>query len=76
MHYLPLHQKELLESDEYCHLVVVNSNGEFAAYCECSICRAEWQITNQRMGWIDYVETRPEQKRQGLGRAALLAGLS
>ena len=28
----PLHQKELHESDEYCHFVVVNPGGEFAAY--------------------------------------------
>lgn len=71
----PAHQRELLASDEYCHLVVVNPGGEFMAYCECSICRAEWKITNYRIGWVDYVETRAEQQKQGFGRAALLAGL-
>jgi ribosomal protein S18 acetylase RimI-like enzyme len=71
----PLHQRELIESDEYCHLVVVNPSDEFVAYCECSICRAEWERTNQRIGWIDYIETRPDQQKKGLGRAALLAGL-
>jgi ribosomal protein S18 acetylase RimI-like enzyme len=71
----PLHQKELIESDEYSHFVIVNSGGEFVAYCECSICRSEWERTNQRIGWIDYVETQPEQQKKGLGRAALSAGL-
>ncbi len=69
------HQRELLASDEYEHLVVVGPDGAFAAYCECSICRDEWARSGQRVGWIDYVETRPEQQRRGLGRAALLAGL-
>ena len=69
-----LHQKELIESDEYYHLVVVNSD-EFAAYCECSVCYAEWERTNQRIGWIDYVETKPGQQKKGLGQAILAAGL-
>ncbi len=71
----PHHQKELIESNEYSHFVVINSGGEFVAYCECSICRSEWERTNQRIGWIDYVETRPEQRKKGLGQAALSAGL-
>jgi ribosomal protein S18 acetylase RimI-like enzyme len=69
------HRRELLSSDEYSHLVVVDPSGEFAAYCESSICRAEWQLSGQRIGWIDYIGTRPERQRQGLGRAALLAAL-
>jgi ribosomal protein S18 acetylase RimI-like enzyme len=71
----PHYQKELIESNEYSHFIVVNSGGEFAAYCECSVCHAEWERTNQRIGWIDYVETRPEQQKKGLGHAALTAGL-
>ena len=71
----PLHQQELIESDEYSHLVVVNPDGEFVAYCECSVCYAEWHRTNQRIGWIDYVETKPEQQKKGLGQAILTAGL-
>ena len=71
----PLHQKELIESTEYCHLVMVNPDGEFIAYCECSVCYAEWERTNQRIGWIDYVETKPEQQKKGFGRAILTAGL-
>ncbi|MCC6300006.1 MAG: GNAT family N-acetyltransferase [Anaerolineales bacterium] len=69
------HQKELIESDEYFHLVVVNPSGDFAAYCECSVSYLEWERTNHKIGWIDYVETRPEQQRKGLGKAILLAGL-
>jgi ribosomal protein S18 acetylase RimI-like enzyme len=71
----PLHLQEQLASDEYCHLVVFNPDGGFVAYCECSICTAEWQLTGQCLGWIDYIETRPEQQKQGLGRTVLLAGL-
>ena len=70
------HQKEQLISDEYCHLVVVNKNDDFLAYCECSVCHAEWEITQKRIGWIDYIETKPEFQRKGYGQMALLAGLS
>jgi len=71
----PLHLKELIESKEYCHLIMINPDGEFVAYCECSVCYAEWERTNQRIGWIDYVETKPEQQKKGLGQAILVAGL-
>jgi ribosomal protein S18 acetylase RimI-like enzyme len=71
----PYHQKELIESDEYHHFVVVNPSGEFVAYCECSACYAEWERTDQRIGWIDYVETKSEEQRKGLGWAILTAGL-
>jgi ribosomal protein S18 acetylase RimI-like enzyme len=71
----PLHRKELIESEEYWHLVVVNSIGEFPAYCECSVCLAEWERTHQRIGWIDYIETASNQQKKGLGKAILLAGL-
>jgi len=69
------HQKELFESDEYSHLTVVTPDGALAAYCECSIDRAEWQISGRQIGWIDYIETRPEQQGRGLGQAVLCAGL-
>jgi len=69
------HRRETLASDEYCHLVAVDPPGDFAAYVECSFCRDEWTRTGQRVGWIDYIETRPEQQRRGLGLAVLLAGL-
>jgi mycothiol synthase len=72
----PLHLKELLESAEYAFFVILDPEGNFAAYCECSICQAEWMRTGQRLGWIDYVETVPGQQNRGLGRAVLLAGCS
>ncbi len=71
----PLHQKELMESEEYYHLVMVNPESEFVAYCECSVCYAEWERSHQKIGWIDYVETKPEQQQKGFGRAILTAGL-
>lgn len=71
----PHHLKELIESKEYSHFVVLNSGGEFVSYCECSICYAEWERTNQRIGWIDYIETRSDHQKKGLGRVALSAGL-
>lgn len=71
----PEHRRELFASDEYAYRVVVGPDGEFAAYCEVSICREEWARSGRRVGWIDYVETRPEQQRRGLGRAVLWAGL-
>jgi mycothiol synthase len=69
------HNQELLASDEYNHFVAVDSPGNFAAYCECSFFRAEWQRSGQHIGWIDYIQTRPENQRQGLGRALLLTGI-
>jgi len=72
----PLHRRELLESDEYCHLVVEGQRKNILAYCECSICREEWKRTNQRIGWIDYIETKPDAQKQGFGKAVLSAGLS
>lgn len=71
----PQHQEELIQSDEYCHLVVVNPSGDFVAYCECSVSYAEWERTNHKIGWIDYIETTPEQQKKGSGKAILLAGL-
>jgi ribosomal protein S18 acetylase RimI-like enzyme len=69
------HRRDLLASDEYCHLIVADRTGALVAYCECSICRLEWLRSSQRIGWIDYIGTRPDQQRQGLGRVMLLAAL-
>jgi ribosomal protein S18 acetylase RimI-like enzyme len=71
----PYHQKELIESDEYSHFVVENPTGEFVAYCECSACYDEWKRTNQQIGWIDYVETKSDEQKKGLGQAILTTGL-
>jgi ribosomal protein S18 acetylase RimI-like enzyme len=71
----PEHLQETLASDEYEHLVVINPEGALVAYCEFSICRAEWRRSGQKIGWIDYVGTIPEQQQKGLGKAVLLASL-
>jgi ribosomal protein S18 acetylase RimI-like enzyme len=71
----PEHQQALFDSDEYSHLVVVDANGRLAAYCESSFDRLEWLDSGQRIGWIDYIETRPEQQGLGLGQAVMWAGL-
>jgi ribosomal protein S18 acetylase RimI-like enzyme len=70
------HRQEQLASEEYAHLVVVEESGESIAYCECSIRGAEWVLGQGRIGWIDYVGVREDRQREGLGRAALLAGLA
>ncbi|MBE2201492.1 MAG: GNAT family N-acetyltransferase [Anaerolinea sp.] len=71
----PHHRQEMFDSDEYNHLVAVADTGQFVAYCEYAFCRAEWAQSGRRRGWIDYIGVRPENQRQGLGRAMLLAGL-
>jgi ribosomal protein S18 acetylase RimI-like enzyme len=71
----PHHRQETFNSDEYGHLVAVTDTGQFVAYCEYAFCRAEWAQSGRRRGWIEYLGVRPENRRQGLGRAALLAGL-
>jgi GNAT superfamily N-acetyltransferase len=70
----PHHRQKTFNSDEYGHLVVANT-GQFVAYCEYAFCRAEWAQSGRRRGWIEYIGVRPENRRQGLGRAVLLAGL-
>lgn len=72
----PEHFQELLASEEYGHLVVINPEGAFVAYCEYSICRAEWQKSGVKIGWIDYVGTIPEEQQKGLGKALLLTSLN
>lgn len=69
------HQQALLASAEYRHLVAVDQAGTLVSYCEFSICRAEWERSGRRIGWIDYIGTRPEQQQRGFGRAVLLASL-
>lgn len=71
----PAFRQELLESDEYCHLVLSNSAGEWVAFCEYSISRAEWNRGAERLGWIDYIGTREDHQGQGLGTVLLTAAL-
>jgi len=71
----PQYQKELLASDEYHHRIVSDPEGNFVAYCEYSFCRAEWQRSGHRLGWIDYIGVRPANQRLGLGSALLNSSL-
>ena len=71
----PFFLKEQLASPDYRHLVIQDRSGAYAAYCECSVCPLEWQPGKPRLGWIDYMETRSDMQRMGLGRAVLMAGL-
>lgn len=64
-----------LSSDEYTQSVVSNPEGEFVAYCEHSVTRAEWERGSERVGWIDYVGTQEEEQGKGLGEAVLLEAL-
>ena len=69
------HRLELIESPEYHHVVAVAADETLVAYCECSISRAEWKRSGRRVGWIDYIGTRSEFQRRGLGQAIMLAAL-
>jgi ribosomal protein S18 acetylase RimI-like enzyme len=71
----PDHRRVEIESDEYAHIVADHPSGMPAAYCECSISRAEWERGAERIGWIDYVGTLPARQRKGLGHAVMLAAL-
>ena len=43
--------------------------------CEYSFCRAEWRQNVERIGWINYIGVRSENRQKGLGHAILLATL-
>ena len=68
-------EEMLLDSDEYRRLVLVEPGGKFLSYCEFCIVRQEWAESGQRIAWIDYLGTAPEYRRQGFGKAILLASL-
>ena len=67
----PHHLEEQLASEEYSHFVIANPEGKYIAYSETSISRAEWDLSGQCIGWIDYIGTRPKDRRQGFGQALL-----
>jgi len=72
----PEHRRNMLASDEYSMLVIEDNTAALVAYCESSICRSEWDVSNERIGWIDYIETAQERREKGFGRAILLASLA
>jgi ribosomal protein S18 acetylase RimI-like enzyme len=57
-------------------LVAIAPNGNFAAYCMCSINREQNQITGELDGQTDPVATHPHYQKMGLAQALLLTGLS
>ena len=56
-------------------LIAVEPTGRFAAFCQCKL---KWVTDRQGehlVGEVGVIGTRPELRRQGLGRALLLTGL-
>lgn len=56
-------------------LLAVAPDGTLAAYCICTISRAENELSGQQVGYTDPVATHPRWQRQGVARALLLHGL-
>ncbi len=70
------HRSELLaHPNEYAHIVAVTPENKMVAYCEVSISRQEWILQSRQIGWVDYVGTKEEFQRCGLGHTLLLHGL-
>ncbi len=55
-------------------LLAIAPDGQFAAYCMCTISPDENERTGRNEGRTDPVATRPDFQRRGLARALLLAG--
>ncbi|MBW4517320.1 MAG: GNAT family N-acetyltransferase [Timaviella obliquedivisa GSE-PSE-MK23-08B] len=56
-------------------LLAIALDGSYAAFCCCEINREDNAQRDCQEGWIGVLGTRREFRRQGLGRAMLLAGL-
>jgi len=70
------HRSELLaHPNEYAHIVAVTPDNTMVAYCEVSISRQEWARQSRHIGWVDYIGTKEQFQRRGLGHALLLHGL-
>lgn len=69
------HLLSLLADPQYAHLVAVAPGGTLAGFCECEVSAEEWAHAGERGGWIEYVGTREDHQRRGLGAALTLAGL-
>jgi mycothiol synthase len=63
------------EYDPDLDLLAVAPDGEFVAYCTCSISQTENVNTGRDEGYIDTIATHPSFQRRGLARALLLTGL-
>jgi len=64
----------LPEYDPELDLAAIAPDGQFAAYCMCSISREENVRTGRNEGYADPVATHPDFQRRGLAKALLLTG--
>jgi mycothiol synthase len=62
------------EYDAELDLLAVAPDGEFAAYCMCSISWEENERTGRNEGYTDPIATHPDFRRRGLAQALLLTG--
>ncbi len=56
-------------------LIAIAPDGTFAAFCDCGIFPEENLRSGRNEGWIVSLGTRRGFRKQGLGRAMLLAGM-
>jgi mycothiol synthase len=56
-------------------LIAIAPDGTFAAFCHCEISPEENARSKRNEGWIASLGTRRGFRKQGLGRAMLLAGM-
>lgn len=56
-------------------LIAIAPDGTFAAFCDCGIFPEENQRSGRNEGWIFSLGTRRGFRKQGVGRAMLLAGM-
>ena len=56
-------------------LVAVAADGTFAAFCYCYISPEDNERFGCQEGWVSALGTRRGFRKQGLGRAMLLAGM-
>jgi mycothiol synthase len=57
-------------------LVAVDSQGNLASACYCSIDPAHNTFTGRQEGWVVLLFTSPDFQRRGLAKAMLLSGLA
>ena len=70
------YRSELLaHRNEYAHIVAVTPENTMVAYCEVSISRQERACQSRQSGWVDYIGTKEQFQRRGLGHGLLLHGL-
>jgi mycothiol synthase len=56
-------------------LAAVAPDGTFAAFCNAAVHREDHMLLGRSEGWINQMGTHPAFRRQGLGRAIMVAAL-